>query len=110
MTDFIFCPKTTQLWQTVSKSSGGASAALHGYPWSHPLSAERHALPRVKAHKGVPGAAELPGDRLARSQPAPEPERKLLESHEEPVEEEGHLVGPQADLGKNGAVDPGADD
>jgi hypothetical protein len=34
----------------------------------------------------------------------------LLELPEEHAEEEGQLIGPQADLGDQGAVDPGGDD
>ncbi len=69
----------------LSRSPGGVSAALHGYSM-HPLSTGRRALQRLEAHKGIPGAEELPGDR-------PEPDRKLLEPHEEPAEE-GHLIDP----------------
>jgi hypothetical protein len=64
--DFIFAQKHHHEWLAVSRSPGGAPAALHGYPWMLSFSTGRRALPRLKAHKGIPGAAGLPGDRLAR--------------------------------------------
>ncbi len=70
------------------------------------LSAERRSLSRLQLQKGIPGEAELPGDRLARQQSQFQPQRELLGPHEQLAEEKGHFDGPQADHGKQRAMDP----
>jgi hypothetical protein len=62
-----------------SRSSGGTSAALHGCSWLHPLSAGWLTLPCFKAHKGIPGAADLYNDPLDEQQLHPEPARDVLD-------------------------------
>jgi hypothetical protein len=56
-----------------------------------------------RASMCIHGAAEFLSDWLARQQPLSEPDRELLEPHEESSEEEGHLVDP-CDRGDQGAV------